>query len=156
MARDPITAYWEALKQSERLRGVQVLLGPKELARAGVAAQPRVVIVPVVGPLVPPENKEQDLAEEAIELDCICWAKEYGRLWTLKASVIRATWDYRLATNVDARHGRSVDYDGARDSTQDGVEVTVPVVVRAGISKEPLSWEAGIGQVDEVAYQRST
>lgn len=152
MATDPITSYSEALKQSERLRGVQVLLGPQKLARTAVAAQHRVVIVPRSGPLVSPENTDEDFAEEAIELDCICWAKDYGRLWSLKVAVILATWDYRLAANVDARHGRAVAYHVAEDTNQDGFDVTVPVVIRAPIPKQPLSAEAGFGQVDEVAY----
>lgn len=151
MASDPITNFFDAIRTSERLRGVRVLLGAAKRADKGSAG--RIVLVPVGGPLLQPEHQD-NLCDEAVEIHCEVWGKDAAHLWRVRSALLNAAEDYRLAQeSVDAPANVQrdrVDFDTDSDTTQDGDGATVVFTLRCPVERTPLTADAGEGDVESI------
>ena len=142
---DPVETFAQALKDSERLKAVRILIGPENLSSR--EAPRSIVVFPSGGVYRPPENKD-NLTDEALTIECHIWAKSYAELWSIRRVLVLAAFDYRQTqTEVHVEHDR-VDFDESPDTTRDGRGCVVFFTLLAPIEHESLDEYDGIGWID--------
>lgn len=159
--KDPITKLYDALRASERMRGVSVLFGPRAEPPEGAA--PLVCIVPESGALVIPDHSG-NVADFAESLRIDCWALTFPTLHEVIRRVLCAVDDYvgsvgdypadetadGVADCIRWAGDGGIEYDTEPDTNRQGFAAAVNLTVMLSFEKTALSDDAGMGHVDDV------
>jgi hypothetical protein len=138
--------WWKA---SARLAGVKILFGARE--RADGSSSRRVVVTPVGGPLMPPQDTD-NLTDAQIAVRCEAWGASYDDAWAIVKALVNAAYDFRTTKNIDTQHAE-LELGTEPDTNQDGYSATVTFILRAPIEQTPLPADAGVGEVDAIQFQ---
>lgn len=156
---DPITKLYQAVKTSERMKGITVHFGPR--ASAAECSTPRIVMVPMGGPIQDPDHQGNE-ANVSVAVDCQCWGKDFTQLWEVIRRLVCAISDYGYMNDNPAdttADGVSnsvlpdpveITFEEEEDTNRQGWFAMVTVNVVASLEFTELAADASIGTVDSV------
>jgi hypothetical protein len=147
--KSPMRLLFEALKESPRLQGVQLLFGAREISKAG--AFPRVVLYPLVGEMTDPEQHD-NLCDCDAHLAAKCWGQDHDQLFELLSRLALAVWNFRLDSDINAQHG-AVKWDDSPDASKSGEAAVMQITVRGPVEITGLT--GGMGDVNDESFTRA-
>lgn len=149
-AASPITQLVEAIKKSERFKGVAVAFGSKALNDGG--APPRVVIVPTTEEYEVAEN-DGNLIDAPLVLVAHVWGKTFDQARELRNRLLLATFDFQVTTDLLRLRADGGEWNTDEDDEQQGIAVVMNFTVRDTVEKVALSADGGSGSIDDYDLQ---
>jgi hypothetical protein len=138
--KSPLRAFVDALGVTAPLRPYarSIFLGARALS--GNAAPPRIVIIPIEGPIGSAQNNITSIRDVSLELAVRIWGNEVDETWDLKTRLFQAL----EAQSVAIWKSLSETWDIDSSASRKGEEVEVRITAWLSIDRRPQT----LGEVD--------
>ena len=147
--KSAVTLLYEAIKSSERMRGVDVLWSAKRLPDGG--SPDRIVLTPTSETHVPPENNDNWL-DAVITVEATCWGATFDVVRYLRGAFIQTIFDNQFLTNLLRLTFIGGEFDADPDTERDGWCLVLTFSIRDSVDKVPLSANSGSAVVVAEQY----